>query len=137
MEIKDIKKNFASISAGEWVSDIPDMGSLRLQVRGLSSPAVTALRSRKERAVERKERNRDNSLKMESAMRISAELLAEVVLIDWDGITDNGKVIPYDLKLATKWLTDLDYQDFANAVAWAAMLVDRGDNEKTVELAGN
>jgi hypothetical protein len=137
MEIKDLKKNSSAISAGQWVDDIPDMGELRLKVRGLSSPAVSALRARKERAVPRKQRNRDGTLKQATAMRISSEILAEIVLIDWEGITDGGKPVPYDKALATKWLTDLDYQDFANAGAWAAMLVDRGESDELEELAGN
>lgn len=137
MEIKDLKKNSAAISAGEWVSNIPDMGDLRLKVRGLSSPVVSTLRARKERSVPRNERNRDGSLRQSTARRISSEILAEAVLMDWEGITENGKAVPYNKELATKWLTDLDFQDFADAVAWSSMLVDRGVSDETEELAGN
>lgn len=137
MEIKDLKKDSAKIAEGQWVQDIPDMGDLRLMVRGLSSPVVSAARSRKERSATRKERHRDGTLKHETAARITSELLAEVVLMDWDGITSGGKPVKYDAATAAAWLTDPDYQDFANAVAWAALLVDRGEQEITEDLAGN
>lgn len=137
MDIKDLKKNSSNIAAGVWVGDIPDMGSLRLLVRGLSSPAVSTARSLKERSVPRKGRLRDGTLKHTEALRISAEILYEVVLLDWDGITNDGKPVKFDKALAKEWLTDPDYQDFANATAWAAMLVDRGEAETTEDVAGN
>ena len=137
MEIKDLKRNSGMIAKGQWIGEIPDMGDLRLLVRGLTSPSVSALRAQKERSVPRKHRQRDGSLKMETALRISSELLHEVVLLDWDGITMDGKPVKYDATLAKEWLTDPDYQDFANAVAWAAMVADRGEEETTAELVGN
>lgn len=137
MDIKDIKKNAAEITGGQWVGDIPDMGDLRLRVRGLSSPQVIAIRSRKERAVPRKERLRDGSLRPETGLRISGEVLHEAVLLDWSGLTSDGKPVKYDAALAAEWCTNPDYQDFASAVAWSAMVVDRGDADRTEELAGN
>lgn len=137
MEIKDLKSNSTAIAAGQWVGEIPDMGNLRLRVRGLSSPAVASIRARKERTATRKDRNRDGSLKTSVGLRIAAEVLFEAVLLDWDGITDEGKPVPYDTKLAKEWLTDPDYREFANATAWAAMVVDRGEADQIDDISGN
>ncbi len=137
MDINDLKRNSAAAAEGQWISDIPDLGDVRLRVRGLSSPKVIALRSRKERAVPRKERLRDGSLAPEAAILISGEVLHEAVLLDWDGITSGGKPVKYDPKLAAEWCTNPDFSDFANAVAWAALVVDRGKAEETGDLAGN
>lgn len=137
MEVKDLKSNSAAIAEGQWVGDIPDMGNLRVLVRGLSSPAVASARARKERIAPRKDRNRDGSLKTAVALQIAAEVLHESVLLDWDGITNEGKPVPYDVKLAKQWLTDPDYKDFANAVAWASMVVDRGEADQIDDIAGN
>lgn len=137
MDINDLKRDSAAASEGKWIADIPDLGNVRLRVRGLSSPKVIALRSRKERAVPRKERMRDGSLTPETAIRIGGEVLHEAVLLDWDGLTSDGKPVKYDPKLAADWCTNPDFQDFSNAVAWAAMVVDRGAADMTEDLAGN
>lgn len=137
MEIGSLKRDAAGIEAGQWVGDIPNMGNLRLRVRGFSSPSVVTARSRKERAVERKERRRDGGLKPEAAMRVLSETLHEVVLLDWDGITEDGKPVPYSKELAKTWLTDPNMQPFNDAVSWAAMVVDNGEADKAEEIAGN
>jgi hypothetical protein len=137
MDITSFKRDAAGIDAGQWVGDIPNTGDLRLRVRGFTSPTVVAVRSRKERAVERKDRRRDGGLKPEAAMRVLSETLCEVVLLDWDGITDGGKPVPYSKDLAKKWLSDPNMQPFADAVSWAAMVVDNGEAAKAEEIAGN
>lgn len=137
MDFNALKRDSAAIAAGVWVSDIPEMGDLRLKVRGLSSPVATALRQRKERAAPKTDRDRAGRLKPEASVRVTAEVLLEVVLIDWDGLTDNGKPVPYSREVAEKLLTDPDFLPFADAVAWAATVVDRGEAEKAEDAAGN
>lgn len=136
MKLSDLKRNSALIAEGQWVGGIPNMGDLRLRVRGISSPTVAAARARKERAVPRKERDRDGSLKHATSMRITGEILHEVILIDWEGVLDDkGKPLPFDAELAAKLCTDPDWIEFANAVAWAANVVDNGGDVE--EIAGN
>lgn len=137
MEIGSIKRDSAAVAAGEWVADIPGFEDVRLRVRGLSSPTVMALRARKERKVGKGSRDRDGSLKPDAAMTVMAEVLHEAVLLDWSGITDGGKPVPYSADLAKEWLTDPDFIAFADAVAWAAQAVDRGVAEVQEELEKN
>lgn len=129
MEIKSLKRDSANAEAGQWVSDIPGMGDVRLKVRGFYSPTVIAIRSRKERAVPRDDRERDGSLKPSVAMRIMGETMHEAVLLDWDGFTNEGEPLAFDRALAKDWLTDPDFSAFADAVAWAAQVVDKGLTE--------
>ena len=137
MDIKKIKKDSAKLAEGVWVKDIPDMGDLRLLVRGMSAPIVRDTRSRLERAVPAEERNRDGTLQSAAAMRIMGELALEAILLDWDGLSDDGKPVEYKKALAREWLTNPDYESFLDAVVWAARVVERDTTETQEAVAGN
>lgn len=135
MELNKVHRDFESIQAGQWVSDIPDMGDLKVRVRGFTSPVVMEVRSRKERNVPRDERERDGSLSVAAAIRVTREVLAEVVLLDINGLTDEGKEV--SVEQAREYLVDPYYEPLADAVAWAARAVDRGMAESKETAAGN
>ncbi|MCB5411778.1 hypothetical protein [Pseudogemmobacter faecipullorum] len=137
MDIQSLKKDVAASTEGQWVGDIPEMGQLRLRVRGENSPKVAALRARKLRAVPKDKRGRDGMPIYEEVLRVTTEVLHEVVLLDWDGLTNGGKPVKYDPELAKQWITDPDFQDFADAVAWASKIVANGQADQVEEAAGN
>lgn len=137
MEVSGLKRDSSQVATGQWVDDIPNMGELRLLVRGLSCPQARTLRDRKERKVDRSNRDRDNTILPATRDRILSEVLHEVVLLDWEGITDNGEPVPYSKELAEKWLTDPDYTSFQDAVTWAALVVDRGSRDAQEVLEKN
>lgn len=137
MDVAGLKRDSTKIAVGTWIDDIPNMGDLRLHVRGLSCPAARTLRDRLERKVDRTDRDRDGTILPAARDRILSEILLEVVLIDWDGVTQNKKPLPYSKELAKEWLTNPDYQNFQDAVTWAALVVDRGARETQKELEKN
>lgn len=137
MDINSVKRDSGAIAAGQWVSEIPEMGELRLKVRGWSSVEVVKARSRKERAIPRGLRDRNGAIPVDIQVRITSELLAEVVLLDWDGLTSGKKKVPYDAEQAKVWLTNPDYIAFADAVAFAAAAVDRGEYDEVEAVKGN
>lgn len=141
MDVSALKRNSASVEAGQWVSDIPGMEDVRLRVRGLNSPTVVTLRARKERLVSKNGRERNGQLKADVALRIFGEVLLEAVLFDWDGFTegegDAKKAIPYSKDLAKQWLSDPDFIAFNDAVTYAAQVVDRGGAEEQEEVEKN
>lgn len=137
MEISSLKRNAREVDSGQWVGDLTGMGDVRLRVRGLTSQTVITARSRKERAVPRSQRNRDGSLKVDVALRVFGEVVAEAVLLDWEGITDKGEPVPYDPELAREWCTNPDFRPFLDAVAEAASVVDRGEADATEEAGKN
>lgn len=137
MDISSVKRDSAAIEAGQWVGDIPGMGTLRLKVRGSGSAVYTATLSRLSRAVERAERNRDGSLKTEAATRVMGTAMHQAVLLDWDGLTDNGKPVPYDKELALTMLTSPDYRPFLDAVVFAASVVENGREQIEEDLGKN
>lgn len=124
MDIAAFKRDASAIEAGRWIDDIPGFGDVRLKVRGLSSREFDYARSKLLRALPRNERDRDGTPLPDAANRCFALALHESVLLDWDGITENGEGIPYDPMLAKKWLTDPDFEPFRDAVTWAARVAD-------------
>lgn len=137
MDISTIRRDTGKIEAGEWVSDIPNMDDVRLRVRGLTAPIVVALRSKMERKVGRSGRERDGQLKPDVGLTVLGDVLAEAVLLDWEGITIDGKPVPYSKELAKKWLTSREYMVFADGVTWAAQYVDRSVAEVAEAVTGN
>lgn len=137
MDISALKRDSKSIEAGKWVEGIPGLENARLCVRGFSSEIVVTRRAAKERIVSKKGRNADGSLKPTIARRVLGEVLHEVVLLDWDGFTHEGKPVPYDVELAKEWCTNPDFEHFADAVTWAALSVDRGITDLVEDVGGN
>lgn len=137
MELKELKRDSKKIEAGVWIGDLPGFDDVRFKVRGLSSPSVLNYQARRNRAIPRRDREPDGSLKPEAALRVLRETLLEIVLLDWDGITENGEPVPYSKERAEELLTDPDYVSFADAVTIAARAVDQGDIEAQEELEGN
>lgn len=137
MDISKIKKDPAAINAGQWVGEIPDMGDLRLKVRGMSSTTFRDERAKLERAVPKEDRNRDGSLSAAAGLRVVGQAMANVGLLDWDGLTDGGNPVAYNKALATEWLTNPEFEHFLDATVWAARVVDAGEADKVKEVAGN
>lgn len=137
MDIQSVKRNSAAAAEGRWMDDIPSMPGLRLRVRGLTSLAAVNCRRKKERQVEKKDRERGGGFKPEIEQRISREVLHEAVLLEWDGMTDGGTPLPYDFDIAGQFLLNPDFDAFAGAVTWAAAAVDQDDSEAGDDEAGN
>lgn len=141
MDIKNLYRSPQSIAAiedGAWIGGLPNMGDLELKVRGLKSRLVRELYESKVRAVPNDKRDRKTREPVLSEReRIAVELLHEVVLLDWRGLTDGGKPVKYDPALAKVWCMDPSYRQFADAVTHAAMMVDEGAQETAEEVVGN
>lgn len=127
MEIKEIlldEKALAAVDDGVWIDDIPDALGVRLKVRGWSSEKVQSVKSFKERRASRKDRDATGALSHAANIRIVRELVSEAILLDWEGITDGGKPVPYSKDLARKWLTSREGDRFLGMVSDAAKQVD-------------
>lgn len=137
MDISNLKRDSARIEAGEWVGDIPNMGTLRLRVRGIGSKAYTATLSRLSRAVPKDQRLRDGGLKPDSAVRVMGEAMHEALLLEWDGLEDGDKPLKFDKALALEWMTNPDFRPFLDAVVYAANVVEGGRSEVVEDIAKN
>lgn len=137
MEISSLKSNPQTVESGEWISDIPQMGEVRLKVRSLNYSVFKTLISRKSRAVPTKDRERDNSIKEDVLHRIRGEALHEAILLDWDGLTDAGKPVPFNSDQALQLLTEKDFADFQYAVLYAAGVAGKDRADLAAEAAKN
>ena len=137
MDISSLKRDQGKINSGEWVSDIPQMGNVRLKVRGLRSEAYKQALRRLMAAVPREKRDRDGSALPAAIEDCVHRAVHETILLDWDGFTDEGKQVRYNRDLAFKWLTDPAFSAFADAVLWAAGVVDNGRSATEDALAKN
>lgn len=137
MDITGLKRDSAKVEAGQWVGDIPDMGTMKVKVRGLGSNAYEQVLTRKRRALDRTEKQADGSPTPEALDRIMGEAIHDAVLLDWSGLEDAGKAVKYDEDLALTWLTDPDFRPFKSAVIWAALQVDNAKAETAKALEKN
>jgi hypothetical protein len=118
MDLNEIAVNADAIENGAWVEKIPEMGDLRLKVRGIGNSDYRRLQDRLLAAIPRAKRADPAELE-----RVTAECMLKTVLLDWDGLKVNGAATPYSDDLARELLTNAKWQRFRNAVAWAAMNV--------------
>ena len=140
MDISDIllsEQAIAAIDDGVWIDDIPEAPGMRLKVRGWSSEKVQSLKSFKEGRAPRKERDTAGGLSHAAQVRIVRELVCEVILLDWDGLTEAGQPVPYSKDLARKWLTSRAGDKFLGMVSDAATQVDNRLEDTAEELEKN
>src|SRR3954465_7678156 len=101
LELSEEQKKL--VEDGRWVDNIPEMEGVRLKVRGANNRDWRRMAQRLINAEPRK--NRINGLDPDAADRISAIILLNTGLLDWEGIEDaNDQPIPYSKKKAAEYL---------------------------------
>ncbi len=134
MKISELEVDKKIVEEGTWVSDIPELTGVRLKVRGAGNRDWRRLAQRLINAVPRKNRV-SGLLDPDESDRISALILLQTGLLDWEGIEDDdGKPIPYDRKKAELYLSG---DRFRGAVQYACDQVAQGIEEEIEEIAGN
>lgn len=136
MDIADIAVDTDKIEQGAWVDEIPEMGELRLKVRGTNNADYQRMMQKLVGAIPRAKRQggRIDPIEIE---KVAAVCMHATVLLDWDGLRVGGQPAPYSKELAHTLLTDPKYRRFRNAVAWAAGEIDGTNAEAEAEDAGN
>jgi len=135
MKLSEIRVDAARLEEGDWVGDLPEMGGLRLKVRGINNEKYRKAQQRMIEALPRSKKP-GGRIDPKAQDEITSKCLLETVLIDWDGLEgDDGKPLAYDRAMAERLLTEPDYRRFREAVIMAAAQVgDRAvEAEKAVE----
>jgi len=129
MDINELILSDAAVDAvenGAWVGDLPGAPGLNLKVLGTTSKAYRkAIQAKMERARKKQE---GKPLSSEQVTSLVREVFAETALVDWQGLTSEGKDLPFDRELAKKWLTSRNGDMFSDLVATAAQRLDANAN---------
>jgi hypothetical protein len=136
MEMQAVKVDTKKIEAGAWIGDIPDMGDLRLQVRGAGNADWRRLQARLVAAVPRAKRT-GGRLDPVEADKITSVLLRDAGLTGWENLTDAGVVVPYSKEAAEKYLTQTEFRAFRDAVLWACTEIGQQSEEQIEEDVKN
>lgn len=115
------------IDTGTWVGDFDEAPGVELLVLGMQSKDARKALEQKQAKV--RASNRGKPLSEAQIAQCVRETLAEVVLKDWRGLKDGGKELPYDQKLAKKWLLSRNGEPFTKLVLQAAQQVDSHASE--------
>lgn len=123
MDISTIKVDTDAIENGAWVTDIPEMGDVSFKVRGASSKAFTEHMAALSKKIPRSQRDRRGNPLPEVARGLMVDGIVDVLLLDWKGLTENGKPLPFSKDRARKLLSDPAFAPLRNAVNWAVSSV--------------
>lgn len=141
MRLTSLKIDAARAERGDWVSGIPSMGDLRVKVRGFGNTDYQAAIAREQSKVSREDRldgRAGGRIKPAVLDAIMSRCMAEAILIDWDGLTDDeGAPITYSRERAAAFLTDPNLLPFRDAVAWAANAVNEVEVDRVEGAVGN
>lgn len=134
MDLLTLKRHLPSIEDGRWVDkrEVKELEDLRVKVRGSSSRLVRETYAAKER-----EHAADltGDKRMETVARIANETLAEVGLVDIDGLTSDGK--PVDVAEVRKMILLPEFQPLAELISRAALVVERTRESQLQDITKN
>lgn len=137
MKLSDMKIDNNRLEQGAWVGDIPEMGDLRLKVRGFGNADFRRLQQRLFDA-EPRQFKIGGRLDPERQDAILSACMLSTILIDWDGVTgDDGQPVAYSRDLAKTLLTEPEYRRFREAVSWAAGTVAETSDVDQADASGN
>lgn len=139
MKLSSLKVNSAAIQKGRWIDDLPDLGDIRVLVRGLNNPDYRRLQQKMVRALPPNKR-RNGAVDPQEMDRITGVCLARHALLDWQNVEDDGgNALPYSKEQAEEFMSNPDYRKFRDGVFIAASQVeeeDEEDNEATEKNSG-
>lgn len=137
MKLSSLKVDAEKIEGGAWIGDIPEMGDMKLRVRGLQNASYRRMQTKLLDAVPRAQRQ-GGRVDPDVMDRITAQCLAATVLLDWSGLeAEDGSSLPYSKEQAHEFLTKPEFRRFREAVVYAATIVGDADADGEKDDAGN
>lgn len=126
MKLSSIRIDSARLEGGDWVSDIPGLGDIRLKVRGLGNLDYRRLHAKLVDQVSEADRDEDGAIRPKVLDAITADLALNTLLVGWDGVEHDDSTPevrmfePFTPETATRYLTNPDYRAFLVGVIYAA-----------------
>ena len=112
MEIANLATDPNLEKEGVWV----DYGDYRVKLRRWNNPECRAMIKR----LSRPYRHFRDGLPDDVNRRLTAQVLAETIVVDWEGLTKNGKPLKFDAKTAQEIFVDPKMTDFTENILTAA-----------------
>lgn len=134
MDLSTLKRHLPSIEDGRWVTkrEVKDLADMRVKVRGSSARLVREVFAAKEREASA---DLQGDKRNEALGRISMETLAEVGLVDIEGLTQEGDPVTVDQVRAMILLPE--FQPLADLISRCAIVVERTREAHIKDIAGN
>lgn len=110
------------IDDGAWIGDIEGAENVELLVCSMESPA--ARKAMTTALADARMKNKGEPLTQDQHMECTRRVLADVVLKDWRGITQNGQAVPFDREQAKKWILSRNGERLAGLVLIATQKLD-------------
>lgn len=137
MKLSDLASDPVATEQGEWVDTIPEMGDLRLKVRGIGNADWRRIQTKLIDAVPRSKRT-GTRIDPEEIDRITTVCLHQACLLDWQNLSgDDGKPLAYSRDFALELLSKPEYRKFREAVVWAATVVGEQAAVRIEDQKGN
>lgn len=117
------KIDIEKLEQGAWVDNIPEMGSLRLKTRGSNNRDWRRMQNKLIAAIPRQKRV--GNLDPDEFDRVTAVLIRDTALLDWDGLENtDGSPLPFSKEQAYEFLSNPAYgRKFLTAAIYAADMV--------------
>ena len=131
MRLDDISINPESLEEGRWY-DLPGGG--RIKVGSIQSRRYQNALTRLMKPYLRLQRA--GSLGPDIRDKVTGQALAEIIF-DWEGIEENGSVVPFSRETARRLLTDRRYLKFMDLVATLAAEDVEDDEDALQDAEGN
>lgn len=134
MDLLTLKRHLPSIEDGRWVDkrEVKELEDMRVKVRGSSSRVVREVYAAKER---QQAAELTGEKRLEILSRIATETLAEIGLVDIEGLTAGGEAVPVDE--VRRMILDPAFQPLADLISRCAIVVERTREAHVKDIAGN
>jgi hypothetical protein len=137
MKLSDLASDPIATEQGEWVDNIPEMGDLRLKVRGIGNADWRRIQMKLIDAVPRAKRT-GTRIDPEEIDKITTICLHQACLLDWENLNgDDGKPLSFSRDFALELLSKPQYRKFREAVVWAATVVGEQTAVKIEDQKGH
>ncbi len=137
MKLKNLLVNSERLEQGAWVGEIPEMGNLRLNVRGFGNREDKRIQARELEKLPRAQRAR-GKISDEAQDAIMNARLKGAILLGWEGLEEeDGSPVAMTPDLVETILTDPDYGKLRTSIIWAASIVAEDEEECAKDDAKN
>jgi hypothetical protein len=133
MDISQIKVDSKAQEEGEW-RDHPYFPGVRVNVRSAHSKAFKKRRAQLQNGIPRRQRGTGDAILVQEEIDQQAQC---VLVLGFDGITENGEKVEYSPELVTRWSNDPDYRRFFDGVRELSEEIGIAEQSAVEESLGN